>query len=427
MNINDLDIDRIHRAFSPAREIQDPRLFVGRQSEIQDAIGALMNRGGFVAIYGLRGVGKSSIAHQLKLIAEGDATVPNALGIRRMLPKRGFSYLVQYIRCDKFVHCTQDLLKRILFGDDTNPSLFDLTKSGDRKLREFKKVVSTEGGIGAFGTKLSARGTEESSYSSYASDDLVQQFRQLLGTIQKDNNKKSGMLILIDEFDTISDPSGFSSIVKSCSSDFVKFGIIGIATTVSELIRDHTSIGRQIDLIHVPLMPEAELSLILRRGEFAIQKLITFDDDADKMIAQRAEGFPYFVHLLGKESVLSAFERKSTRVARDDVITVFSRITQGRLNTLFETLYHDAVKNSPQRELLLKLFSEADEDEIYTVPIYGAAQDLGISNPAQLMKQLTTPDSPEVSPVLQKVRDRHFRFTDPVFKVFARLRNFKFD
>ena len=31
-----------------------------------------MNRGGFVSIYGLRGVGKSSIAWQLKLIAEGD-------------------------------------------------------------------------------------------------------------------------------------------------------------------------------------------------------------------------------------------------------------------------------------------------------------------------------------------------------------------
>lgn len=71
MRFESLDIGKIQTAFSPAREIEDPKLFVGRGEEIKNAILAIQNPGGFIAIFGLRGVGKSSIANQLKLIAEG--------------------------------------------------------------------------------------------------------------------------------------------------------------------------------------------------------------------------------------------------------------------------------------------------------------------------------------------------------------------
>jgi hypothetical protein len=31
MSVRDLDVDRIYKAFSPAKEIQDPNLFAGRR------------------------------------------------------------------------------------------------------------------------------------------------------------------------------------------------------------------------------------------------------------------------------------------------------------------------------------------------------------------------------------------------------------
>lgn len=427
MELKDLDVDRVHNAFSPAREILDPYLFVGRRAEVNDGISALMNRGGFIAIYGLRGVGKSSIAQQLKLIAEGDSTVPKALGMERMLPKRGFNYMVHYVRSDSFVENIPDLIKRIIFGDEDNPSLFSLTKAGQRRLLELKKTISAEGGVSLFGAKLGAKGLQEEKYGSYISDDFIQQFRHLLGTVQKDNQRKTGLLILIDEFDTIPNKEGFSSLIKACSSDFIKFGVIGIATSVSELIKDHTSIGRQVDFIHVPLMPRDELSLILRRAEFRVQRLINFDYEADELIISRSEGFPYFTHLLGKESMLASFQRGSSKVTKTDIEILGDKIAKGRLNTIFENLYHDAVKHSPQREILLKAFSECDDDEINTGPIYNLVQELGVTNPPQLMKQLTKPDNPDIVPVLVKVRDRYFRFSDPVFKAYARLRNWKFE
>lgn len=234
------------------------------------------------------------------------------------------------------------------------------------------------------------------------------------------------MLILIDEFDTIQDKEGFASIVKACSSDFVKFGIIGIAGSVAELMRDHTSIGRQIDAIPVPLMPQYELGDILKKGEYVVDHAITFEDTAANVITERSEGFPYFTHLMGKESMVLAFERGSPRVTNQDIENLSIMISEGRLRCIYEDLYHDAVKHSPQREILLKLFAEQSYDEINTEEVYALAKDFDITNPSQLMKQLTNPDSPTVAPALVRIRERYYRFSDPVFKAYSRLRNWKF-
>ena len=54
MKLRDLDMDRISKAFSPAHEIVEPKLFAGRKEEVKSGIRALMNRGGFIAVHGLR-------------------------------------------------------------------------------------------------------------------------------------------------------------------------------------------------------------------------------------------------------------------------------------------------------------------------------------------------------------------------------------
>lgn len=423
MHIGDLDVETIDSAFSPAREIQDPQLFVGRSREIERGITALRNPGGFLAVFGLRGVGKSSVAYQLKLIAEGNNELPKLLELEWLLPRRPFNFLVHYVRVDRSIRTIADLFKRILFGDDSNSSLFALTKAGERHLAEFKRTVGIEGEAGFFGVKVGGRGVEESRYSPYVSDDVTQQFRKLLGTIRRDNQDRTGLLILIDEFDTIVDKAGFSSIVKACSSDFVRFGIVGIGSSIGELVRDHESVGRQIDFIHVPTMPLEELAQILRRAESRVNKLITFQDDVRELIALRSEGYPYFTHLLGKEAMLMAFYRLSAHISQVDIETLAKRIVQGRLGTIYEDLYHAAVKSSAQREVLLKAFAEVATDAIATDGVYSLVRELGISNPSQLMQELTGGNSS--SPVLVKVRDRYYRFTDPVFKVYARIRNWK--
>lgn len=420
VDIRYLDIERVHNAFFPSQEIRDPQLFAGRQAEIQKGISALMNKSGFLAIFGLRGVGKSSIAYQIKLIAEGDKTLPKIQGIERLLPQRGFEYKVHYVKCDRFVRNVPDLLKRILFGDDDNPSLFSLTKTGERRIVEFKQSLEAKGGIGPIGGK----GNWEKKYAPQVTDDLIQQFRQLLRLVRKDTQAShNGLLIMIDEFDTIPDKSGFASIVKACSSEFVKFGIIGIASSISELIQDHSSIGRQLDYIKVELMPKYELHNILKKAEHKVNA-ITFTERAAEEITSKSEGFPHFTHLLGRESMLIAFKRSSSRVTDEDIRNLADLISKGRLNTTYDEVYHSAVKQSEQREILLKLFAEVPNDEMHTEGVYKDAKDMGVTNPSQLMKELTVSDNG--SPVLTKIRERYYRFTDPVFKAYAKMRQWKF-
>ena len=125
--------------------------------------------------------------------------------------------------------------------------------------------------------------------------------------------------------------------------------------------------------------------------------------------------------------MLLAYDRGSSKVTNSDIQNLYKAISEGRLNNIYENVYHESVKNSPQREILLKLFSEDLENEAFSESIYSTAKGMGITNPSQLMKQLTSPDNSMTTPVLTKIRDKYYRFTDPVFKVYARIRNWKFE
>ena len=98
-----IDINDINDAFSPTHEIIDPEHFIGRYEEIEESIISLATKGSFMAIFGIRGIGKSSIANQIKLIAEGDKTLVKKAQLERLLPRKGFDFMVHLIRCDSFV------------------------------------------------------------------------------------------------------------------------------------------------------------------------------------------------------------------------------------------------------------------------------------------------------------------------------------
>jgi hypothetical protein len=68
------------------------------------------------------------------------------------------------------------------------------------------------------------------------------------------------------------------------------------------------------------------------------------------------------------------------------------------------------------------IFSEEAADEI----LRSAEGFLHLLMPLVLMREVTQPQDGCVA-VLRKLRERYFRFTDPVFKVYARLRTWKFN
>jgi len=418
----DFAIDDIHAAFSPAQAIDEPIRFVGRIEQIRQCINAIHTKSSFTAIIGKRGVGKSSVALQMKRIAEGDDSLSKVLGLKKEMPRDRFDNIVHYIKCDSFISDISDLVKRVLFGDESNKSLFSLTKAGPTRLASFKKKAKTSGGF-EFGAKLGAECEAEEEYDTYVSDDLIQQFRHLIGTIKRDNQKRKGLLIIIDEFDRIKDKKGFASLVKACSDEFVRFSIVGIANNIYNLVRDHESIARQLQIIQIPRMSKSELIEILHKAEKLIKHRITYMESVAIEIAEKSEGYPYFTHSLGKEAMLAAYRQGLKVVESEQLIDVYKQFSEGKLRTSYEDLYQNAVKHSEPRELLLKLFAEAEEEEIPTQEVYAVLKELGFDNPSQLMQVLTSGEGG--TDVLVKVRDRCYRFSDPVFRVYVRLRNWK--
>ena len=66
--------------------IRDPDRFVGRKELIRDCIKALDAPTGLIAIYGKRGVGKSSLLRQVQQMALGDYTLAERSGIYHEVP-----------------------------------------------------------------------------------------------------------------------------------------------------------------------------------------------------------------------------------------------------------------------------------------------------------------------------------------------------
>ncbi len=239
------------------------------------------------------------------------------------------------------------------------------------------------------GINAGIEGSDETTFESIQTDDLIQEFRKALATTQKDNQKKTGLLILIDEFDILKDKRGFASLVKTCSSKYVKFGIIGIGESTEDLIEDHASIGRQISSVLVKPMNAKELLGIINHAESSIKKEIQFDSDVKKDMVKEAEGFPYFVHLLGKDCLLLAFKRQLKVVTEELYSEVKEKLIKGKIQLTQEFRYVEACRTSQERELLLRLFAFSDDNKILIEEIYSQAREYGIEKPSSFMDKLT--------------------------------------
>ncbi|PCH70837.1 MAG: hypothetical protein COC06_03245 [Bacteroidales bacterium] len=418
-----LDITDINNAFSPTHEIDDPHKFIGRYEEIESLIVGLSTEGSFISIFGLRGIGKSSIARQIKLIAEGNTILPRELGLDYLIPRKGFDYMVHLVSCDSFITDVTSLIKRILLGDDKNESIFYHNKNGDKRVVAYKEKEKASIGANLYAIKGGVEGEDETTYEVRLTDDLIQEFKQALATTQKDNQDKTGIFILIDEFDILKNKEGFASLVKTCSSKFVKFGVVGIGESTEDLIEDHASVGRQINSVLVKPMQEKELRQIIVSAINTLKKKIKFEDSVTNDIIKQAEGFPYFVHLLGKESILLAFKRKLDCVCLSLYQEVLDNLIKGKIQLTQEFRYVEVCRTSAEREFLLKLFADSENNIILIEDIYENARAFAIEEPSQYMKELI--DSKKITPILIKSRDgRHVRFADPILKIYAKKRKY---
>ncbi len=408
-----------HNAFTPAKEVQDIDRFAGRVAALDALAAALQSDGTQIILYGQRGIGKSSLSRVLTQIATNDDAAISRLETK---PHKQFDYLPIYITCDDSVINIEKLCLRLLTDEQALApwipfKVIERTtdKEGGGKLGI--KVVELSG-------KLSQSLTER---QTEIEADVISTFINACRQLVKNEVAKDGILIVIDEFDRISDKGGIASILKALGPEKVTFALVGVAGDVRELIADHESVARQISdgTILVPPMDEEELAEIISRAMNSLEGKYSFEPEAVKWITTIARGHPFYVHLVGKHSLLRAISHKSNAVTETIAREALAEIAFKGSAPIQEAAYKKAVGHSYIREYILKKFAGVNAEEVYTTDLYAdIARELGV-DPSAISVYVGQLGSDRYGSVLERTRDRYYQFKDSLFKAYAAARPYE--
>lgn len=431
----ELKYNDILNAFVPSKIISKPEQFSGRVKYINNIIRALLSEGANIAIIGDRGIGKSSMAYQLKEISHGNNELLEILSI----PVHDkFDYFPVMYTCGNGVHNIEELLKNII---DSNDQLYELYKREfltlSSSIHESVQGSSTEikakgsidimfvgnGGVEGVGNLKSERIISNHTNQLEYKISTEEAFIKVCKVFLKENPKyKKGLLFIIDEFDQIKESDGFASFLKSLETKLpsVKFCIVGIAEDISNLIREHQSVNRLFSngIIQLPKMTLEELKEIVIKTQDIINNKITLSSDALNLLAKLANGHPYIIHLIGQEAFVNAFDKKIDIVQECDIYKAIKNIADSSKDPLLEGRYRKAVGSSKQREIVLKCLADSRDDngECFTTKAYKMALDKDVENSSQYIGQLV---ANEYGAEVEKVRDKYYRFKDPLFHSYV--------
>ncbi len=194
---------QVAQAFRPAAPVDDLELFAGREKQRQEVIGAVSQTGYHVALYGERGVGKTSLARVLAAIFDE----PGGLQFQSAM-----------------VNCNTD--------DSFNSLWRAIFKRLGREL---------EGGATPEDVRFEIEGLDRAALI------VIDELDRL--------EDDEALTLLADTIKTLSDNAVPSTLV-----------LVGVANSIGELIGEHESIVRNLAQIGMPRMKPEELRGILRKG-----------------------------------------------------------------------------------------------------------------------------------------------------------------
>jgi Cdc6-like AAA superfamily ATPase len=414
-------ITQIENAFQPAKEVDNSNRFAGRRDAITESYYGLVAQGAHIAIVGNRGIGKTSLARQVLNMASGDNSILERLGLPN---DRKLDYLPVYFACGRAVTNTADLLERLLTSANCLAEwLYDIPKAS-----KVVRAYNPKFGVNFLGAEVSLAGekkTETTVESALPSHSIDMVFTNAVAAVIEQGVSADGILIVIDEFDQIVDPTGFASFLKALATNVpkVKFCIVGVAQDIYNLMKEHQSSDRLFagTVIPLPSMTPAELREIITIAEHDINEYVTFSTEAADRITALAQGHPYMVHLIGKYALRTAYQNGVRSISADSVDETLKAIAERGADPVLEGRYKKAVASSEQRETVLKALAEtqAADGEVWTTNAYRVALEQGVDNASQYVGQLVTE---EYGSELEKIRERYYRFHDSLFAAYVRAR-----
>lgn len=401
----------IDQAFLPAKEIEIPELFCGRKEEIVQGLHALRSQGASVCIYGKRGVGKSSIAKQLRLVASGYPTLTDMIGHPELFDQDLFCMPSVYFYCDDTIENANDLFRKLLSDRD---SLDGIARYNDGIILRRTKEKKSRTARLTFNL-LQAAETDECEIENIVAElDPVSAFKAVTSEIV-DCANSTNIVVVIDEFERISSKMGIASILRTCPQ--VKFILVGVSQDLRSLIADHESVSRQLaeGTIKINPMTSEMLVEILKRAEALIQG-IRFADEVITQIVVMSDGYPHWVHLLGRWSCIDAIEHNDKIVKIPNLLRAIERLVKNE--PLQEELYMYITEGDKTNELILKILSLEKQEKINPQEIYNAAKSYGISYGAWRGFIARLIDNN----ILAKIENNFTFFKDTRFKIYIKIR-----
>lgn len=359
---------------------------------------------------------------QVSRIAQGDIELLTQLELSHLAVPTDSTFLTLYVNCSDSTKNLKGILQlminavgsmryqKVQEGKGDDQVLID--KTTRRKLS--LKIYSSET------TRTYDTARKELDTKDFTPEELLIALTEALT-----DTYGQPVLFILDEVDRVASTRGLASFLKSYSSEFLKFCLVGIGTTEGDLLRDHASLNRQLIPVRVPVMSTAERKSIVDRTVSFLSDNgfdYSFTGPAKVELARLAAGYPWFVHLLGQETLMEAVDGGYSVIDKAHVDRAVVSLPKHRLAKQFNDLYSGTVKDSWQRETVLRLFAEWVGDAAPTSVIYPRAQSLKVSGPSTYVGHLTQ------SGVLAKAAQQGnaYRFRDEMFKTYVRMRPSKY-
>ncbi|MEJ0034860.1 MAG: ATP-binding protein [Gammaproteobacteria bacterium] len=308
--------------------------FAGRETLLKDAFQHLMIAGTAVALYGERGVGKTSAGWQLFAGLSGDFSLFKDRGITLDPPRTQIRCV--WLKCTDFIQTISDLVLSLLTDSGQHslagafPDVFT-----DAEIARVSKLYGWERGTAQ---SSSPKGSEKSLQPSNSELAAFKALEDLLKRAAV-REPKTQLVIFLDEFEQVKESTRVGVLLKALNN--VKFVIVGMATNRETLIGQHPSVVRKLNSYEVPLFTAQNVGWFFDSLETSCNKQIRFDAALRTLIANKSSGFPWLVQQLGYYSALNADERrgkeKTLVVLADDYHSMIKSFLTTKLgNTDFD-------------------------------------------------------------------------------------------